>query len=70
VTNEEIQIFVGYVAFQKSISPFAITVLTIVGLMVVGLVACALHYFYQRGKGLQDLEEAEKELENERKCIE
>jgi len=70
VTNEEIKIFVGYVAFQKSMSPFAIAALTIVGVLVVGLVACALNYFYQRGKGLQALEEAKKELENERECIE
>ena len=70
VTNEEIQIFVGYVAFQKSISPFTITVLTIVGLMVVGLVAYSLYYFYQRGKKVQALEEAKKELENERECTE
>jgi hypothetical protein len=70
VTNEDIQVFVGYVAFQKSMSPFAIAALTSVGLTIVGLVAYALDYFYQRGKQLQYLEETKEELENERECIE
>jgi hypothetical protein len=36
----------------------------------VGLVAYSLDYFYKRGKRLQALEEAEKELDNERESIE
>ncbi len=66
VTKEEIQIFVGYVAFQKSVSPFTIVMLTSLCLIIVGLVVCALVYFYQRGKQLVLQEELEKELENGR----
>lgn len=66
VTNEEIQIFVGYVVFQKSISPLEMAAIAAGCLIVAGLVVSALVYFYQRGKRLE-LEEAEKELGNERK---
>ncbi len=65
ITNEDIQIFAGYVAFQKSISPFAIVLMIVLGLTVAGLVAYALVYFYQRGKMLEQQEE-KKELENGR----
>jgi hypothetical protein len=67
ITNEDIQIFVGYVAFQKGISPLAIVAIVLGGMTIVGLTAFALYYFYQRGKRLQMQEDCEKELENERK---
>ncbi len=70
VTNEEIQIFVGYVAFQKSISPLAIVVIVVLSLIVAGLVVFSLLYFYQRGKKVELQEEAEKELGNGRKSCE
>lgn len=69
VTNEEIQIFVGYVAFQKSISPFVIVMIVIACLVVVGLVVFALAYFYQRGKKVAAKEEAKKEMENGRESM-
>ncbi len=69
VTNEEINIFVGYVAFQKSISPFEIVMIIIACLLVVGLVVFVLAYFYQRGKKLQLKEDEEKEVENGRKSM-
>jgi len=66
VTKEEIQTFVGYVAFQKSISPFAITMIVIAILAIVLLVVFVLVYFYQRGKTVQAKEEMEKEFGNAR----
>lgn len=69
VTNEEIQTFVGYVAFEKSVSPVTIAVIAIACALVVGLVVFVLAYFYRRGKKLQDKEDAEKELENGRKSL-
>jgi hypothetical protein len=62
VTKEEIQTFVGYVAFQKSISPFEITMIVIAALSVVLFVSFALVYFYQRGKMVQARENMEKEF--------
>jgi hypothetical protein len=62
VTNEEIKIFIGYVAFQKTISPLAVTAIVIGCVTVAGLIAYALVYFYNRGKKLQLREEIEKEL--------
>lgn len=66
VTTENIQVFVGYVAYQKSVSPFAITVIVIACVAVVGLVVFVLVYFYQRGKKLQQKEDGAKEVENGR----
>lgn len=65
-TTEEIQMFVGYIGFQKSISPLAITFIVIGVSTVVGLVTLALVYFYQRGKRVQAKEETEKEFVNAR----
>lgn len=67
VTTENIQVFVGYVAFQKSISPFAIIMIVIASAAAVGLLVFILAYFYQRGKRLQEKEDEAKEIENGRK---
>lgn len=63
---EDIQTFVGYVAYQKSISPLEITIIVISAVALVGLVVFALVYFYQRGKKVQAKENLKKELENGR----
>ena len=68
-TNEDVNMFIGYVAFEKSVSPTTITVIAIVCALVVGFVVFVLAYFYHRGKKLQEQEDAEKELEDERTSL-
>lgn len=57
VTTENIQIFIGYVAYKKSISPFEIAMIATACTILVGAVVGILGYFHQRGKKVQQQEE-------------
>lgn len=67
-TIENIQTFVGYVAYQKSISPFEITMIVTGCTILVGFVVFVLAYFYHRGKKVQQREENCGGVENGRNC--
>lgn len=54
----EVNTFIGYVAFEKSISPFLITVIVLSSVVVVGGISSVLVYFYRRGMKVIQAEES------------
>lgn len=63
--QQDINLFVGYVAFDKSISPFQITMICISCGMVALLIFVMLIYFYRRGVRCILAEEQEKKGEDD-----
>lgn len=63
-TESDVNVFIGYVAFDMSMSPFLITVIIISSVIGIGLISTVLTYFYLRGKKCILAEEAAEERES------
>ena len=69
ITTENINVFLGYVIFDKSVSPFMITIIVLGSTIVLGLIGVGCIFLHKRGKRILMLKESIDENEKDEERI-
>lgn len=69
ITMENINVFLGYVIFDKSVSPFMITIIVLGSTIVLGLIGVGCIFLHKRGKRILMLKESIDENEKDEERI-